>query len=461
LEYQEEYKNMMEEIDNLERGIKLSIAVDSHLLQLGTEEAIYTKSKACDPKKFRLALNSGVELNPCILTEPPYSFNNNWIRRSMEINFSCVNSNGSESGTLPIYSAMLKDLISVGKATVLNDHVVTLTSLPSISTGYGELDVKILGVHIKDGRKRKFLMENNVNGSCQSFLDETSHRIGLGGLDSSDLVSLDMTTRNKIRTNGNTTNGTEGLAVAPKPLGQHGLSVVDEIPENGKTLNNSIFSPVSDRCQFSTMRETSASQLSDLLASLEHELPRQENDPDSPILAQSLGSGRRSVDDMQRSLSRENSRDNSPIKDVVDIGGGLNKSINFAVRTQIFQELATPQVKETNRRYSIQEGNTKVKDGIAGVSRRIKDRTAPAEATLEPEYEKPRTPDYNDSIWDEDKDEDLEALDSSRFQEEMWETSLNKSMNLTLWEPEEEPSSFNFISGNLELVDTIRKGDPG
>ena len=460
MEYQEKYKNIMEEIDNLERSIELSLAVDYHLLQVGTEEAIYTKSKGCNPKKFRLALKSGVELNPCIFTEPPYSFNNNWIRRLMEINFSSVNSNGSESGTLLIFTASLKDLINAGKATVLNDHGVMLTNLPSTATGYGELDIKILGVHIKDGRKKTFLMENNTNGNCRSFLDETSHRIGLGGLDSSDLVSLDMTTRNRIRTNGNMTNGTEGISGAPKPMGQHCLSVVDEVPEEGKTPDNTIFSPVSDRCQFSTMRETSASQLSDLLASLEHELPRPENDPDSPILAQSLGSGRRSVDDMQRSLSRENSRDNSPIKDVVDIGGGLNKSINFAVRTQIFQELGTPQVKETNKRYSIQEGNTKVKDGIAGVSRRIKDRSAPT-VDLEPENEKPGTPDDHDYIWDEDKDEDPVALDSSRFHEEIWETSLNKSMNLTLWEPEEEPSSFNFISGNLELVDTIRKGDPG
>ena len=102
------------------------------------------------------------------------------------------------------------------------------------------------------------------------------------------------------------TNGTEGLAVAPKPMGQHGLPVVDEVPENGKT-------PPAG--------------------------------PDSPILAKSLGSGRRSVDDMQRSLSRENSRDNSPIKDVVDIIGELNES-----KTQIFNEFATPKKKKYDQR---------------------------------------------------------------------------------------------------------------
>ena len=56
-------------------------------------------------------------------------------------------------------------------------------------------------------------------------------------------------------------------------MGQHGLPVVDEVPENGKT-------PPAG--------------------------------PDSLILAKSLGSGQKSGDDMQRSLSRENSRDNSP-----------------------------------------------------------------------------------------------------------------------------------------------------
>ena len=135
------------------------------------EEAIYTNSKACNPKKFRLELNSGVELNPCIFTEPPYSFNNNWIRMVIEINFNSVNSNGSESGTLPVFTVMLKDFIRSGKATVLNDHAVTLTSLLCTGKGYGELNVSIFGVHIQGGRKRTILMENKVNGNCQSSLD--------------------------------------------------------------------------------------------------------------------------------------------------------------------------------------------------------------------------------------------------------------------------------------------------
>ena len=125
-------------------------------------------------------------------------------------------------------------------------------------------------------------------------------------------------------------------------------------------------------------------------------------------------------------------------------GGGLNKS-----RTQI---LATPQFRETRKRklYLTQEGNTKVKDGNA---RRLK-KTANALAPIQPEKEKPRTPDNSDSISDEAKDE--HTTDATRFHVEMWETNFNKM------EPEEEPSSFNFISGNLELVDTIiLKGDPG
>ena len=60
LEYQEEYKNLMEEIDDLEQGINLSLAVDSDLLQVGMEEAMYTMNNTCNPKKFHLELNSGV-----------------------------------------------------------------------------------------------------------------------------------------------------------------------------------------------------------------------------------------------------------------------------------------------------------------------------------------------------------------------------------------------------------------
>ena len=255
LEYQEEYKNLMEEIDDLEQGINLSLAVDSDLLQVGMEEAMYTMNNTCNPKKFHLELNSGVERNPCIFTEPPYSFNKNWIRKVIQINFNSLNSNGSEPCTLPVFTELLNDLISAGKATVLYDHAVMLTSLPCTCTGYGELNISIFGTHIRGRWKRTILMENNLNGNRQSFLNET-YCIGLGG-----------------QLNGNTANGTKGLAVAPKPMGQHGLPVVDEVPENGKT-------PPAG--------------------------------PDSLILAKSLGSGRRSVDDMQRSLSRENSRDNSP-----------------------------------------------------------------------------------------------------------------------------------------------------
>ena len=206
----------------------------------------------------------------------------------IQINFNSLNSNGSESCTLPVFTELLNDLISAGKATVLNDHAVMLNSLPCTCTGYGELNISIFGTHIRGGWKRTILMENNLNGNRQSFLNET-YCIGLGG-----------------QLNGNTANGTKGLAVAPKPMGQHGLPVVDEVPENGKN-------PPAG--------------------------------PDSPILAKSLGSGRRSVDDMQRSLSRENSRDNSPIKDVVDIIGELNES-----KTQIFNEFATPKKKKYDQR---------------------------------------------------------------------------------------------------------------
>lgn len=60
-----------------------------------------------------------------------------------------------------------------------------------------------------------------------------------------------------------------------------------------------------------------------------------------------------------------------------------------------------------------------VKDGNA---RQLK-KTANALAPIEPEKEKPRTPDDSDSISDEAKEE--HTTDATRFHEEMWETNLN------------------------------------
>lgn len=60
-----------------------------------------------------------------------------------------------------------------------------------------------------------------------------------------------------------------------------------------------------------------------------------------------------------------------------------------------------------------------MKDGNA---RQLK-KTANALAPIEPEKEKPRTPDDSDSISDEAKEE--HTTDATRFHEEMWETNLN------------------------------------
>ena len=78
-----------------------------------------------------------------------------------------------------------------------------------------------------------------------------------------------------------------------------------------------------------------------------------------------------------------------------------------------------------------------MKDGNA---RQLK-KTANALAPIEPEKEKPRTPDDSDA---------------NSFCSDIRDSNSDEV------EPEEEPSSFNFNSGNLELVDTIiLKGDPG
>ena len=48
-----------------------------------------------------------------------------------------------------------------------------------------------------------------------------------------------------------------------------------------------------------------------------------------------------------------------------------NRSVSFAPKTKIIQALTTPQPGEVKARFRIDQGNTKVKDGQAGVVRRL------------------------------------------------------------------------------------------
>jgi len=81
---------------------------------------------------------------------------------------------------------------------------------------------------------------------------------------------------------------------------------------------------------------------------------------------------------MQKSLSStECSREDDDLGQLVledpevqEIGV-LNRSVSFAVKTRIIQDMATPQPGEVQARFRIDQGKTKVKDGQAGVVKRL------------------------------------------------------------------------------------------
>ena len=360
LEYREEYKNLMEEIDDLEQGIEVSLAVDSDLLQVGMEEAMYTMNNTCNPMKFHL--NSEVELNPCIFTEPPYSFNEIWIRQVIKIEFNSSNSNGSD--TLPVFTAMLEELISSGKAKVLHDEAVMLTNLPVTSTGYGVLSISIFGTHIRGGWKRMISMENYLNWNRQSCFNETYCNPKKFHLDLNSEVERNPCIFTEL----------------PYSFNKIWIRKVIKIGFNSSNSNGSDTFPV-----FTAMLE-------DLISSRQAKI----------------------VNDLQVMLTR--------LPCTYTGHGELNISI-FGVHIQGGRKRMI--VMENN----VNENAQSFPDGSSHA------------LAKEPEKEKPRTPDDSDA---------------NSFCSDIRDSNSDEV------EPEEEPSSFNFNSGNLELVDTIiLKGDPG
>merc|ERR1740139_1090855 len=84
-----------------------------------------------------------------------------------------------------------------------------------------------------------------------------------------------------------------------------------------------------------------------------------------------------SVENMQKSLSStECSREEDDVglvfqdPEVQEITMH-NRSVSFAVKTRIIQDLATPQPGEIQARFRIDHGKTKMKDGQAGVVKRL------------------------------------------------------------------------------------------
>lgn len=472
--------------------------MDPSQLQSLLEQAVYVKTKDCDPKQFQLVIQPGFELKTSVVAEPPHSFRSELIQNTMELTFRAVNLDNRTSSSIPVFKASLKDLIKSGRAVVVSDLCVEL-NLPPSPTGFAELDVSVLGVYVRDGAKRQMSTAVSKPGDISRFLDDTVAVVGRDeagaidqssnrDLDQSDLRSLDMTTRNRLVAGDDQQDSTRSL---PKPLRKN-LSVVEEVTEEGRGLNDTTpFSPLSDRCQFSTMRETSAAKLGVLLASIDMEVPELGAELECSVLAPSNSSGRRSVEEMQRSLSREN----SPVKELVDLPAA-ERSIIFSTKTTIFEELSTPQVKVDKKRYTVKEGETKVADGIAGISKRSL-KTSGSGAVEQ------KTP--NNSIWDEEEEENQSVLQIASQvpfpppssenpslteeeepvntvepepfkptppEESFWNTSQIRSpdsfwdestgeggessqLNGSVWDVEPVVNSFNFITCDLVLEETF------
>jgi hypothetical protein len=232
-----------------------------------------------------------------------------------------------------IYSGSLTDLLTAGSATVISDHVVRLSLPRRSSTLYVQLDVTFLGarimtsglvfpwrpdpVELQGGNRHQpqLLLENPAantaaaavpaigytaaaavpSGAATPSRDATGkNSVAANGggtprdlLDSSDLVSLDLTARGTTNSSGG--GGVLEAANRLKASRPSNLSKVVEEEASSQMscsrgavgaaiLDNSTpFSPLSDRCPVSTLKDTvsTASRLQKALAIVESvdELP--------------------------------------------------------------------------------------------------------------------------------------------------------------------------------------------
>jgi len=498
LKTQEEFEKVIEEVEYLRRNTELMVGIDQKLLNNLLEQAIYERTRDCDPKDYRLVVDQQFETKLIILAEKPNSLTNELIMNTLVVSVKAVNKPCADgTSAIPLVKDCLRNLIRDKKAVLVGNQC--LLDLPASPTGFAEIDVTILGVNIKDGWKRQVSLKMPNPGDFSRFLDDTraGNHDGLfndsnvnGALDQSDLYSLDMTKRTRMQESPVVSVQATTL---PRPL-----SVVAETTE--PTADETVWSPLSD-AQFSTMKETSMAKLGQLLASLSEELPDPEATREDACLEPASESGRLSVQEMQKSLSRENSRENSPTKAFVDIDNQAedspaNRSIRFNHKTSIFQELSTPQVKIENKRYSIAEGSTKVRDGIAGISKKMPKQTrliGPNKPSEEANGIKEPPADFwgaepkqvpapmnaadklSESIWDE-PDTSVEILTPDEAEQDIlaqydrpadpcWdgpdvtiheqERMLNHSvLNGTLWDLGEDTKDFNFATCTFKPVQT-------
>jgi len=273
------------------------------------------------------------------------------------------------------------------KAVVSEDGTHITVQLKRPNNTIGKISVQLLGTNIVNSPMlHQFGHDENK--------DPTAHNLTLGndsigifdttGLDQSDVNSLDMTARRQMFLAAGKKHLLSNPTLQPSPAynpirGMSRQSDFAPVPDK-RQLNSSLpFSPCSEGA-VSTMRATAAaSKLAGALHKLasngmEGSRHRQENgkmeemdESNLSILAPSRSSAL-SIDEMQRSLSGSESG-----------GGGdksmvfLDKSVSFAPQTQVVEVLSTPQVAagSGNTRFLVAQGQTKDRDGQAGLARRL------------------------------------------------------------------------------------------
>lgn len=340
------------------------------------------------------------------------------------------------STDVDILAVTLADLLAEGAAQRLSDHTVRLLPpQPPTMYRYVRLDVTFLGTGILNSGKvfRSALVRPIADHSSRLPVPPISMPVPVPtnprstmldaakDLDSSDLVSLDLTSRAAL---GLADVGCRLKASRPSNLSQ----VVEE--SVGQDLStpalaavscaasqdvSTVFSPRSDRCTVSTMRDTvaAASCLQKALAVV-NELPsmvdagsgdmvidsrpaaacvddnRQQpvtmtagdsgtsNMMEESLLQPSTSADRLSVEDIQRSLSREGSPNMSVWEENAEATFGhpiaaAERSISFAPTTKqiIFEEVVATPAAGDRSRYTVVEGRTKVQDGTARLAKKI------------------------------------------------------------------------------------------
>jgi len=185
---------------------------------------------------------------------------------------------------------------------------------------------------------------------------------------------------NSSKATGRGAGAARGEATGRGAGAARGVTNLSDVREATGEADVTIFSPVSDRGMVSTMRPTAMKgkldgALIEFQKNLEAGVASGERGDTSSLVSAMNGM---SVEDMQKSLSSaECSIEDDDLgqlvledPDVQEIAV-LNRSVSFAAKTRIIQDLETPQPGQVQARFRIDHGNTKVKDGQAGVVKRL------------------------------------------------------------------------------------------